>query len=328
MSKEQLTEQQGQGQQDAATRDAGGNDGFVEGLPAPLHAKVMAVPPGDANALGLLLKEYGPSSFGRQILAVAARTLGNAVVQRAIKIAETRSRPTVAPGSQNRADMNEALHDASDPPEVPGHGPPKATGDHEEMLRGLEGSITEGHGLRPEVRQQVLALRPGDAAGLADLLRMYSGTDLEGDILMVAREHLGHATVAKAVDIKHRRAEGTAGSQGAAMHMGGEFDPATAGPGGGERAKPEHDAAWFAAARAYNAAHAELVDEFNELTDDNCLMDAARELDPQVVAHWQRNHGVPADGKVGPHTVATARKAKAKAPEVSAVSPTEARPPV
>jgi hypothetical protein len=188
------------------------------------------------------------------------------------------------------------------------------------MLREFEGSITEGHGLRPDVQQQVRALRPGDAAGLADLLRMYSGTNLEDDILSVARAHLGHDTVAKAVDIKHHGARGRE-TPSHATDAGKGFDPATARSESG----PQHDA-WVAGARAYNAAHPQLVDEFNQLTDDNCLMDAARELDPKAVAHWQRAHGIEPDGKVGPQTVATARKAKA--PQVSTASPAEARPPV
>ena len=88
--------------------------------------------------------------------------------------------------------------------------------------------------------------------------------------------------------------------------------------------------AWVAGARAYNAAHAHLVDEFNELTNDVCRLDGEARIDPQAVARWQAAHGVDADGRVGPHTVAAARKTKAQAPSVaSAPAPgADARIPV
>jgi hypothetical protein len=86
--------------------------------------------------------------------------------------------------------------------------------------------------------------------------------------------------------------------------------------------------AWVAGARAYNAAHLELVDEFNDLTDDVCRLDGQGKVDPQAVARWQSHHGQAADGKIGPHTVAAARKLKAKAPEVAAAPQADARPPV
>jgi murein L,D-transpeptidase YcbB/YkuD len=70
--------------------------------------------------------------------------------------------------------------------------------------------------------------------------------------------------------------------------------------------------AWASGAQRYNAAHAEYVSDFNELTNNSCL-DASGQLDPQLVARWQREHGVDADGKIGPHTVAAARVAQAKA---------------
>jgi len=70
--------------------------------------------------------------------------------------------------------------------------------------------------------------------------------------------------------------------------------------------------AWVAGARTYNDAHAELVSEFNDATAGSCL-DAGGQLDPQAVARWQAAHGVEADGKVGPHTLAAARRASAKA---------------
>jgi hypothetical protein len=77
--------------------------------------------------------------------------------------------------------------------------------------------------------------------------------------------------------------------------------------------------AWVGGARKYNEAHAELVSDFNELTKQACI-DASGQLDPQAVARWQGNHGVAPDGRVGPRTLAAARKAQAKAGPTDAAS--------
>src|SRR5207253_2521799 len=86
--------------------------------------------------------------------------------------------------------------------------------------------------------------------------------------------------------------------------------------------KMEAPPAWVAGAKAYNAAHPELVAEFNDLTGGICA--ETGELDPQAVARWQGHHGLPADGKVGPHTVAAAKAAKAPAAPVAGPSPAAA----
>lgn len=68
--------------------------------------------------------------------------------------------------------------------------------------------------------------------------------------------------------------------------------------------------AWITSARKYNAAHAHLSAEFNTATNGACLAMSGDdgELDPKLVAEWQTKHGLEADGKVGPRTVAEARK--------------------
>src|SRR5262245_14366530 len=97
MSKEQLDQQAQQGPTGQAT--AAQDDGFVEGLPPALHAQVLAIRPGDAKALADMIGMYR-ETFATQILAAAARApqLGNAVVQRAIKLADQRTLPDIAPG--------------------------------------------------------------------------------------------------------------------------------------------------------------------------------------------------------------------------------------
>jgi len=254
MSRAQLTEPQGQ--RDAAAPDAASNDGLIDGLPAPLHAQVMAIRPGDAKALAELISMFR-ESFAPQILAVAARTphLGNATVQRAIKLSEHRTLPDVAPGSLGHEDRDAALEDRSN---APAHG--------------------------------------------------------------------------AAVGGKPHGAEIAAGSLGASTHKGGEFDLLGSDPQllAHSGARPTAEPAWVAGARAYNAAHAHLIDEFNELTNDVCRLDGEAKIDPQAVARWQAAHGVDADGKVGPHTVAAARKTRAQAPTVAAASApqSDAGPPV
>jgi hypothetical protein len=118
----------------------------------------------------------------------------------------------------------------------------------------------------------------------------------------------------------------------AEMHEFLEDPPAKAQPAEpATPAKPAHataEPAWVAGARAYNAAHAVLVDEFNELTSDVCRLDGEGKVDPQAVARWQSHHGLAADGKIGPHTVAAARTLKAKPSAVAAGPQADARPPV
>ena len=230
MSKEQLDQQaqhDGNGQDAAAAR----GDGFVDGLPPGVHAQLQAIRPGDAQALAQLLNMYR-ETFATQILAAAARApqLGNAVVQRAIKLADQRTLPDIAPG-------------------VMGHGG-LATGDP-----GALGTATRQGG---------------------EFAPMASDPQLAG-----TEAHAG---------------------QGYAPAAAPEAAPAPAAA-----AAP----AWVASAQTYNAAHRHLVDEFNELTLDVCRLDGEAQVDAMAVARWQRNHDLPADGKIGPHTVQKARELSA-----------------
>jgi hypothetical protein len=88
------------------TPDAAPNVGQSRGPEAPLHARVMALRPGDADGLAALLAEHPGREH--EILAAAAPHLGNATVQRALK---QRSEP-VAP----------VAHEASDDASVPNLG--------------------------------------------------------------------------------------------------------------------------------------------------------------------------------------------------------------
>jgi murein L,D-transpeptidase YcbB/YkuD len=205
------------------------------------------------------------------------------------------------------------------------------------------GSTTaETYGLPPHLVAQIARLAPGDSDALAQLMGDYR--ELANAILMAAASHVGNAAVRRAIDlVKQKDAYGSnharAGAmqqpeQHAAMTDASDRTPvppkdlpsimeypeerpaaaAVATPSAhAAETKKEASPAWIAGATAYNAAHPELVAEFNHLTDDMCCDDDTHHLDPQAVASWQGHHGLPADGKVGPHTVAAAKAAKTTA---------------
>jgi hypothetical protein len=60
-----------------------------------------------------------------------------------------------------------------------------------------------------------------------------------------------------------------------------------------------------ASARTYNRAHRHYVEVFDTATDRRC-MGADGQLDPVAVWHWQSEHGIRPDGRVGPQTSAKA----------------------
>jgi hypothetical protein len=72
---------------------------------------------------------------------------------------------------------------------------------------------------------------------------------------------------------------------------------------------------WVTHAKRFNAAHQELVQQFNQSTGDACV-GADGELDPKLVSDWQASRGLQPDGRVGPATVEAAQRlAKGAAPQ-------------
>jgi hypothetical protein len=71
-----------------------------------------------------------------------------------------------------------------------------------------------------------------------------------------------------------------------------------------DAAAPAHD--WRKGARAYNAAHHALVEQFNAVTGDAC--GSGSDVDPEQIARWQKTNGVSPDGRVGPRTFHAARR--------------------
>jgi peptidoglycan hydrolase-like protein with peptidoglycan-binding domain len=194
------------------------------------------------------------------------------------------------------------------------------------------------YGLPPHIHGPLMRMGPGDSDALKDLLINFPGFKQQILSAAVAASHMGNIAIQRAIDMAQKGAVGRPGGlTQQQIGPGGEFElegsapaakPAVVRPGaltqqqigpGGEfelegsaPAKPAAEPAWAGGARRYNEAHAELVSEFNDLTQGSCKGDGGQ-LDPQAVARWQRQHGVDADGRVGPHTLAAARHVQAKA---------------
>jgi hypothetical protein len=60
---------------------------------------------------------------------------------------------------------------------------------------------------------------------------------------------------------------------------------------------------WVTGARRYHRAHAAIVRDFFANTGNACRDEATGEPDPYLVAHWQVEHGVKPDGRIGENTI-------------------------
>lgn len=203
-------------------------------------------------------------------------------------------------------------------------------------------------GLRPDLYGQIMQMSPADSGVLAEMMENYPS--FMGKILMVASPHLGNAAVQRAIATV-KRMRSVSGASGTlnpdethesmrevsdslptkSNEMVATLHDASDGPLDTEPAAAPKAAAaepaWVASARAYNTAHAHLVDEFDEATHNAVLLDG--ETDPRAIARWQKANGLDADGKIGPRTVARARELNARSTTVaSAPAPADARPPV
>jgi hypothetical protein len=204
-------------------------------------------------------------------------------------------------------------------------------------------------GLRADLYAQIMQLSPADSTALAEMMENYPS--FMGKILMVAAPRVGNAAVQRAIaTVKQMRSvSGASGTLGKEETRESLHEPADSLPvKSNEMVATLHDASdgplatepaaapkpvaaeppWVVSARAYNTAHPDLVDEFDELTHNAVLLDG--DTDPRAVVHWQKANGLDADGKIGPRTIAKAREVKAKSPErAAAPAPAvDARPPV
>src|SRR6185436_17030221 len=152
--------------------------------------------------------------------------------------------------------------------------------------------------LRPDLKAQILGMSPGDAGPLAEMLKLYP--NLSGGIVLFAASQLGNAFVQRAIAIaKGSKAKGRPAAMSrdevrasieepaaplSAAEMRGFLHDESDGPRKAEApAAPKStqaaEPAWVAGVRAYNAAHSEMVDEFNELTSDVCRLDGEGKVD-------------------------------------------------
>jgi hypothetical protein len=185
---------------------------------------------------------------------------------------------------------------------------------------------------------QVQQLGPGDQVKLAALLR--TNPDQQQRILSIAVTQCGNATVQRALQLVANN-EGAPSADGSAMAMemfreengppaGSSFQPPSkavqddATEGVAEVAvMPAAQTGWEKAARHYNSLHQATVDEFNALTSDACLGPDGT-VEPNLVRVWQGSHGVEQDGRVGPQTLAAAKKVEGTKSDEPAPAPTPA----
>jgi polyhydroxyalkanoate synthesis regulator phasin len=317
MSNAQQIEHQ-PGRQDAAAQTTGTSEPSIE-LRPDLKAQILQMNPADAGPLSEMLKLYPNLSGG--ILLFAASHLGNAFVQRAIALANN-ARPggpseKAAKGPLSNQEMHEFLDDAPAKAQPARAQPGKAPLSNQEMHEFLDDGPAKAPPAKgPLSNQEMHEFLEDPPANVQPAKGPLSNQEMH--------EFLEDGPA------KAPPAKGPLSNQ--EMHEFLEDGPAKAQPVKSTAApKPTQAVAeptWVAGARAYNAAHSEWVDEFNELTGHVARLDGEGKVDPQAVARWQSDHGQAADGKIGPHTVAAARKLKAKAPEVAAAPQTDGRPPV
>lgn len=159
---------------------------------------------------------------------------------------------------------------------------------------------------------QLPALAAGDAQGLADLIIHHP--DLYEQILEAAANFLGNDTVTRALDIVHGAPADKAEPEqepapeatppDVVLQQAEEVapEPTTAAEPQHEEAPAEQEVepGWVVRARAFNAKHEDDVNIFNIATGFACT--AGGQLDPNLVARWQADHGVAPDGRVGKET--------------------------
>jgi hypothetical protein len=294
MSREQLTEQETQGASSTETSTE-----QTSGLPPALHAQVLRLRPGDVRGLRDLLTLY--TNFSQEILAVASSHVGLTTVQKAIALTEQNAvgRPPAmdpkefGPGGEFELEGGAPKPAVGRPPNID----PKEFGPGGEFeLEGSDPNLLKGN--KPAVgRPPNIDPKEFGPGGEFEL----EGSDpnlLKGNKPAVGRP--------PNIDPKE-------------FGPGGEFELEGSDP---QLLKGKAEPPWVAGSRRYNAAHASFVSDFNEATGNSCVVDG--ELDPQAVARWQAQHGLAPDGKVGPMTVAAARKVTASAGSAGI----DARPPV
>jgi hypothetical protein len=312
-----------------------------EALPPDVLSLMSVLRPGDAQPLARILATY--PQYREEILSKAATLLGNETVSAAVHAGHVSGLqvPATPSADQGTPDPNaiasgmqqvqEEKKEAT-PPEA--QGPQDAVKAYANDVKNdrqdaVNATATPQLYRAPDptswedtVKLQVAAAE--NAKDLSAILRMHPA--LRPQIVEEARRYLSDEEIARAV----RMADAAAGGIDANQEQQAPPKAAPEEPQPGDRPPgltapdPAAEAAWIGQARAYNAAHEDLVGEFNILTSFSCLS-AGREngavADPIKVAAWQKDHGLEPDGKIGTHTVAAAREfnKRAKGPAPSPV---------
>ncbi|HEU4729486.1 MAG TPA: hypothetical protein VFT22_16410 [Kofleriaceae bacterium] len=300
MSTEHLSEQQSD--QEAAAASVADEQGNIYGLPPYLYKQVKSLRYGDAEGLKDLLNIY--ELFARQILGLASSQVGLSAVNRAVKMREHNR--VAAPTAQDASIVGPELASSTDPQASPtGASPSTAAGPEAVRPRGAVPVSQEQHAEIRAVAGNVFdpagpAANPGFANPSLDPLTPERPAIVKPGLLTEEDRAPGHV----------------------AEPDGGVSAPGV-NPADAARAS---EPGWIRAALRYNEQHPELVAEFNELTQRSCVLDG-KQADPVAVSEWQRMHGLAPDAKIGPMTVAAARKAKtvAAAPAPAKAPGQEAR---
>jgi hypothetical protein len=196
--------------------------------------------------------------------------------------------------------------------------------DHRSHHDGGDHDIAEEHhGLPPVLHAHVLALGPGHAPALSELLIAHPR--FATPILQVASPRVGLNTVQRAIATANQNpgagAEAPlanappAATAEAVVASTPETSPAPSpvqAPDAGSTTalEPSQQAGpstrVVAAARAYNEMHPNYAAGFNAATSRACV-GTDGQLDPVAVWHWQMAHGIRHDGCVGPQTMESAK---------------------
>jgi hypothetical protein len=302
MSREQLNDHESQGAGPAQAEV----QGDVQGLPPNLYQQASQIRPGDVQGLRDLLTLF--PDFAPQILAVVSPRAGLSTVKQAqAQVQQNAVGRGGALTSQQIHAGGEFAIEGSAPvagPEVAAPAqaaPPQAAATQAPAAPGtaLDTMELSDVPLQDHVRKAVLALHPGDAVALQQVLNLYPS--MSDAILTLAKQHVGVETVAQAVVLEQELAAKNRATADKKSHESTDGDLLT-------KTAVFDD---LPGARKYNESHPEFVEEFNRLTQNVfCVSETAEmgALDPLKVAGWQAHRGLAADGKVGPHTVAAARR--------------------
>lgn len=301
MSREQLNSHQAEREAGPEQLRQGQTGGDIQGLPPHLYAQIMSLGPGDVVPLRNLLSLH--REMAAKILEVASAQVGISTVQRAQAMVQQNVEvaPPVVAGAQ-RDELLSVMDDETSTAGTNRVAEKKYASDENKVVR----DVIESDGA------------PKPAVGAP---KHYN--DPDNQLVRDVIESDGGPARPAVVAPKHYNDEDNQVVREAIESDGDAIAPTEKTP---EQATP----AWVDGARRFNSAHAALVEEFNELTASTCTADGSvAKLDPQQVAEWQRAHGLEADGKVGPNTLAAARKAYAKLhPGDGSDAKTELRPDV